>query len=99
MRKLMSVVLASLALALSTASARTVALAQDAPSTGGRLELMALNDLTDLDNVNALDLNYNLVAGALYEVCITSRRKASWKPASPMACPRYRTTDSCTPSA
>ena len=28
---------------------------------------MALNDLTDLDNVNALDLNYNLVAGALYE--------------------------------
>jgi ABC-type transport system substrate-binding protein len=67
-RKLLSVALPSLALALAAASLGTVALAQDEdPQRGGRLELLALNDLTDLDNVNALDLNYNMVAGALYE--------------------------------
>jgi peptide/nickel transport system substrate-binding protein len=67
-RKLMSVVLASLALALAAATPGAVAMAQDeAPERGGRLELMALNDLADLDNSQALDLSYNMAAGALYE--------------------------------
>jgi peptide/nickel transport system substrate-binding protein/oligopeptide transport system substrate-binding protein len=55
-------------LAGAMASSGATALAQDAePDRGGRLELMALNDLTTLDNSQVLDLDYNMVAGALYE--------------------------------
>ena len=68
MRKLLSVALSSVAVALVTASLGSAVLAQDeAPVRGGRLELMALNDLADLDNSQALDLSYNMAAGALYE--------------------------------
>jgi ABC-type transport system substrate-binding protein len=46
----------------------TVTLAQEEqPQRGGRLDLVALNDLATLDNTQALDLDYNMVAGALYE--------------------------------
>jgi len=46
----------------------TAVLAQDMePQRGGRLELVAANDLTTLDNSQVLDLDYNMVAGALYE--------------------------------
>jgi ABC-type transport system substrate-binding protein len=62
------VALSSIALVLATASLGSAALAQDEePVRGGRLELMALNDLADLDNSQALDLSYNMAAGALYE--------------------------------
>jgi ABC-type transport system substrate-binding protein len=45
------------------------ALAQDAePQRGGRLELVALNDFEHLDNQQAVNsIDYNVVAGALYE--------------------------------
>jgi len=67
-RKLFPSVLLSVALAAAMASTGAVALAQDGePDHGGRLELMALNDLTTLDNSQVLDLDYNMVAGALYE--------------------------------
>jgi ABC-type transport system substrate-binding protein len=44
-------------------------LAQDAePQRGGRLELVALNDFEHLDNQQAVNsIDYNIVAGALYE--------------------------------
>ena len=44
-------------------------LAQDAePQRGGRLELVALNDFEHLDNQQAVNsIDYNVVAGALYE--------------------------------
>jgi ABC-type transport system substrate-binding protein len=70
-RKLLSVALPGLALALATASLGAATLAQDgAPDRGGQLELMALNDVGQgqgLDNSQALDMDYNMVAGALYE--------------------------------
>jgi ABC-type transport system substrate-binding protein len=45
-----------------------VVLAQDEPQRGGRLELVALNDITTLDNQQAVNsIDYNAVAGALYE--------------------------------
>ncbi len=68
MKKVIGTLMLALALAAAMASAGLVALAQEAgPESGGRLELMALNDLTSLDNSQALDLDYNMVAGALYE--------------------------------
>ncbi len=68
MRKRFGTLLLGLALAGSVAGSGTVALAQDEqPQRGGRLELVALNDLATLDNTQALDLDYNMVAGALYE--------------------------------
>ena len=68
MRKLFGAVLTVVALAGTIAAQRPVALAQDEqPVRGGRLELVALNDLATLDNSQALDLDYNMVAGALYE--------------------------------
>jgi ABC-type transport system substrate-binding protein len=50
------------------ASFGAAAVAQESlPDHGGRLELMAANDLTTLDNSQVLDLDYNMAAGALYE--------------------------------
>jgi len=67
-KKLIPTLLLSLLLGAVMASSGAVALAQDAgPDRGGRLELMAANDLTTLDNSQVLDLDYNMVAGALYE--------------------------------
>jgi ABC-type transport system substrate-binding protein len=67
-RTLKSLSVASLTLALSVAAIGGPVLAQaDAPQRGGSLELMALNDLSNLDNSQALDLDYNMAAGALYE--------------------------------
>ena len=68
MRKLFGALLLVVALAGTIAASGAVALAQDEqPQRGGRLELVALNDLATLDNTQALDLDYNMVAGALYE--------------------------------
>ncbi len=68
MRKLFPVLLLVVALAGTIAASGAVALAQaEQPQRGGRLELVALNDLATLDNTQALDLDYNMVAGALYE--------------------------------
>jgi ABC-type transport system substrate-binding protein len=67
-RKVLPSLLPGLALALAAVSLGGATLAQgDSPVRGGRLELMALNDLSALDNSQALDLDYNMVAGALYE--------------------------------
>lgn len=58
---LLSLLLAAVLLPMSAA-------AQDGePERGGRLELVAANDLVTLDNTQVLDLDYNMVAGALYE--------------------------------
>jgi len=55
-------------LALVAAFNGAVVVAADGePAHGGRLELVAANDLTTLDNSQALDLDYNMAAGALYE--------------------------------
>ena len=68
MRKLIGALALVVALAGTIAAGGAVALAQDEqPQRGGRLELVALNDLATLDNTQALDLDYNMVAGALYE--------------------------------
>lgn len=68
MRKLLPTLLPGLLLAATMAITGTGAVAQDQEiQRGGRLELVALNDLATLDNTQALDLDYNMVAGALYE--------------------------------
>ncbi len=68
MKKVFGSLVLAFVLAAAMISSGVVALAQDTePDHGGRLELMALNDLTTLDNSQALDLDYNMVAGALYE--------------------------------
>lgn len=69
MRSVLPTLLPSLGLAAVMASTGAVALAQDAePERGGRLELVALNDPRTLDNSQAVDtIEYNTVAGALYE--------------------------------
>lgn len=69
MRKAFPVVLLSLTLASAMASVGSLALAQDIePQRGGRLELVALNDPRTLDTNQAVDtIEYNTVAGALYE--------------------------------
>jgi ABC-type transport system substrate-binding protein len=68
-RKLLPTVLLSLLLAAVVASFGAATAAQDAePARGGRLELVALNDPRTLDNSQAVDtIEYNTVAGALYE--------------------------------
>jgi len=67
-KKVLPTLLLSLVMAGAMASSGAVALAQDIePDRGGRLEVMAANDLTTLDNSQVLDLDYNMVAGALYE--------------------------------
>ena len=69
MRKVFSVGLAGLVLAATVAAGGSVVLAQDEePFRGGRLELVALNDIATLDNSQAVDtIQYNTAAGALYE--------------------------------
>jgi peptide/nickel transport system substrate-binding protein/oligopeptide transport system substrate-binding protein len=68
-KKVLVPTLLSLSLAATVASTGGVALAQDGePQRGGRLELVALNDPRTLDNSQAVDtIEYNTVAGALYE--------------------------------
>jgi ABC-type transport system substrate-binding protein len=67
-RKLLPTLLLSVLLAAVMASTGASVSAQAAePDRGGRLELMAANDLTTLDNGQVLDLDYNMAAGALYE--------------------------------
>lgn len=68
MKKVIGRLSLTLLLAAGMMSTGVATLAQDGePDRGGRLELMALNDLTTLDNTQALDLDYNMAAGALYE--------------------------------
>jgi ABC-type transport system substrate-binding protein len=53
---------------LTLASGATVVAQEVEPSRGGRLELVALNDPVSLDNNQAVNtIEYNTVAGALYE--------------------------------
>jgi peptide/nickel transport system substrate-binding protein/oligopeptide transport system substrate-binding protein len=68
-RKVLPTVLLGLLLAAFMTSSGATALAQDEePQRGGRLELVALNDPRTLDNNQAVDtIEYNTVAGALYE--------------------------------
>jgi len=68
-RKAFLPILLGLGLVAITAGSGAVALAQDAePQRGGHLELVALNDLSSLDNSQAVNsIDYNMVAGALYE--------------------------------
>jgi ABC-type transport system substrate-binding protein len=67
-KKVLPTLSLSAALALAMALLGGAALAQDEPQRGGRLELVALNDPRTLDNSQAVDtIEYNTVAGALYE--------------------------------
>jgi peptide/nickel transport system substrate-binding protein/oligopeptide transport system substrate-binding protein len=66
-RKLIPSLLLSLLLAAVLLPAGAVTAQDVEPQRGGRLELVAANDLTTLDNTQVLDLDYNMVAGALYE--------------------------------
>lgn len=68
MRKAVPTLLLTMTLALFAAFNGALVVAADGePAHGGRLELMAANDLTTLDNSQVLDLDYNMAAGALYE--------------------------------
>ncbi len=67
MKKVLPTLLLGVLLAAVMASAGAVAAAEGEPDQGGRLELVAANDLTTLDNSQVLDLDYNMAAGALYE--------------------------------
>ena len=67
MRKLFPTLLLSLVLAAVMLPSAAVMAQDSEPQRGGRLELVAANDLTTLDNSQVLDLDYNMVAGALYE--------------------------------
>ena len=69
MRKVTLPILAGIGLVATVALSGAAVLAQDAePQRGGRLELVALNDLAHLDNHQAVNtIDYNMVAGALYE--------------------------------
>ena len=67
MRKLLPTLLLSLVLAAVMLPSAAVVAQDTDPQRGGRLELVAANDLTTLDNSQVLDLDYNMVAGALYE--------------------------------
>ncbi len=67
MKKVLPTLLLGVLLAAVVAPAGVVAAAEGEPDHGGRLELVAANDLTTLDNSQVLDLDYNMAAGALYE--------------------------------
>ena len=68
MRKVLTIVVLSLTVAVASASIGAITQAQDEdPQYGGRLGLVAADDLTSLDNSQALALDYNVAAGALYE--------------------------------
>lgn len=66
MRKMLSSLLLSMVLVATMATFAAANMLPE-PDRGGRLELVAANDLTTLDNSQVLDLDYNMVAGALYE--------------------------------
>jgi ABC-type transport system substrate-binding protein len=68
-RKVTFPIVAGIGLAATVALSGAVVVAQDGePQRGGRLELVALNDLATLDNSQAVSsIDYNAVAGALYE--------------------------------
>ena len=67
MRKVFPTLLLSVSLAAVLLPLGGVAAQDGEPQRGGRLELVAANDLSTLDNSQVLDLDYNMVAGALYE--------------------------------
>ena len=67
MRKVSPTLLLCLVLAAVMLPSAAVMAQDGEPQRGGRLELVAGNDLTTLDNSQVLDLDYNMVAGALYE--------------------------------
>ena len=68
MRKVLSPVLVGLSLVATMAFSGAVVVAQDEPQRGGSLDLVALTDLATLDNSQAVStIDYNMVAGALYE--------------------------------
>ena len=67
MRKVYPTLLLSFALAAVMLPSAAVLAQEMEPQRGGRLELVAANDLATLDNSQVLDLDYNMVAGALYE--------------------------------
>lgn len=69
MSRLRATVLFPALVVASTALGGSAAFATDeTPSMGGRLALVALNDLATLDNSQAVStIDYNMVAGALYE--------------------------------
>ena len=67
-RKVLSPVLVGLSLVATLALSGAVVVAQDEPQQGGSLDLVALTDLATLDNSQAVStIDYNMVAGALYE--------------------------------
>ena len=67
MKKVFPTLLLSASLAAALLPLGGVAAQDGEPQPGGRLELVAANDLTTLDNSQVLDLDYNMAAGALYE--------------------------------
>ncbi|MEX1297238.1 MAG: ABC transporter substrate-binding protein [Candidatus Limnocylindrales bacterium] len=68
MRKVCSSLLLSVMLAAALLPVGAAAAQDGEPQRGGRLELVALNDPRTLDNNQAVDtIEYNTVAGALYE--------------------------------
>ena len=69
MRKSLAALPLAVVVVATVASIGAVVVAQDGdPERGGRLELVALNDPRTLDNSQAVDtIEYNTVAGALYE--------------------------------
>jgi peptide/nickel transport system substrate-binding protein len=68
-RKVTFPIAAGIGLVATVALSGAVAIAQDTePQRGGRLELVALNDISTLDNHQAVNsIDYNAVAGAIYE--------------------------------
>ncbi|CAN5630826.1 ABC transporter substrate-binding protein [soil metagenome] len=68
MRKVFSALVLGALLAAIPLSAGVVVAQDSEPQRGGRLDLVALNDLATLDNSQAVStIDYNAVAGALYE--------------------------------
>ena len=86
-------------LAAAMASFGPVAPAQDAePARGGRLELVAPMTRPRWTTARRSHLEYNTVAGALYEGLYHFKPEGELEAASPMACPRSPRTASSTPS-
>ncbi len=68
MRKVLPTLLLSLLLAAVMIASGALVVVAQVPERGGRLELVALNDPRTLDNNQAVDtIEYNTVAGALFE--------------------------------
>jgi ABC-type transport system substrate-binding protein len=67
LRRIASFVLASLVAVVAIAPGTSLAQSEE-PIRGGRVELVAGGDLANLDNTQAVStIDYNMVAGALYE--------------------------------